>query len=161
MAITLTGIAGLDDLVITERQAGSPLITPAIIGNTSIDSRSALGYPSATASAVKPDNFVVSAVFTQAQLDLFQSYLDAQELDDERGNILVQNTEYTITASQLAIGNRTQVGSAVTGTGITKYFYQFYGLLIVGGDYFNPLKLGSNSGGNRYEVNFTIEELWN
>lgn len=160
MAITLTGITGLSDLVIDERQGGNALITPAIIGSSSIVSRSNLNYPQVTASAVKPFNFDVNCVLTQSKLDLLQSYYDAQEYDGERGNILIQNTEFSITATQLAAGNRTQVGSTIATTGIDKYHYQFYGVLVFPGDYFSTLSLGSNSLGARYEVSFTVEELW-
>ena len=153
MPITLTGITGLDNLVIDEREQGSPMVTLAGIGNTSIEGRTALNYPRLTSSPVKPKNLVIECLMTQAKLDLFELYIDAQE-DDDRGKIIVQNTEFTITESQLALGNRSQVGPTITTTGINKVHYQFYGVIILPGDYFTPMDIP------RYTVSFEIEELW-
>jgi hypothetical protein len=160
MSLTIS-LTGLDDLVINERVEGSPLITIDGVGNLQVTGRTQQNYPVTTSSPNKAKNLLVSTVLTQAKLDLLELYHDEQELNGEDGNLIFTNTEFSITAAQLAIGNREQVGATITTTGINKYHYRFRGLLILPPDYFSPLSIGSNSLGARYPVTFQVEELWN
>ena len=160
MSITIS-LTGLGDLVIDERVAGSPLVTLDGAGNIQVTGRTQQNYPTISSSPNKAKNLLVSTVLTQAKLDLLEAYHDEQELNGEDGNLIFTNTEFSITAAQLAIGNREQVGATITTTGINKYHYRFRGLLILPPDYFSPLSIGSNSLGSRYPVTFQVEELWN
>jgi hypothetical protein len=153
---TLTGITGLSNLVFFRVPPGARrLFTSSAQGNVEVTEFSSLGYPIAVSTGVKPFRIGLQTVITSSELALFRQYQYEQDSNGERGNLRIRNEAFRINEDQLALGNRTQVGSALAKDGINTYFYESYVLMLVPGDYYEPLS------GDYFVLTCDFLELWN
>jgi hypothetical protein len=151
---TLRGVTGLDPLILFRVPPGARrLFTLNGQGNAQVTGFTNQGFPIVTSTAVKAFEFTLQTVVTSTELVLFRQYLYEQDSNDE--SLILKNETFRINADELALGNRDPVGSALDKGGINTYFYETYTLLIVPGDYVEPLA------GDYSIITATFQELWN
>jgi hypothetical protein len=160
---TLRGIDGLDPLVVYRVPPGSSqLYVGDSLGNSEIDGFTNLGYPIVRSTSVKPNDVTIQTVMTDEEKVLFDEYLYEQDSNDQLGDIIVRNEAFRINERHTTLGNREKnfTGStALVVGGVNTWFYEYYALVIVPGDY--KATLGQVSGSNRNLVKFGLNELWN
>ena len=153
LKLSLSG-GGLDELTISRIQS----LIPNQIGQTTVPRRSINGIAQANFRASKPLGFAVDALMTQAEFALFEEYLYEQELDSNRGNLLLSNEYTPVNDRWSQLYERVQIGSAQTTHGtIDQYFVRYPVLLIVPSDYWEVA--GTNNRGQWKLVKFETEEL--
>lgn len=151
---TLRGVAGLDPLILFRVPPGARrLFTFNGQGNAEITAFTNQGFPIVTSTAVKAFEITLQTVVNSTEMVLFRQYLYEQDSNDE--SLILSNQAFRINSDELALGNREPVGGALAKGGINTYFYETYTLLIVSGDYIEPM------GGDYSIITATFQELWN